>query len=189
MMQMEEANNLYSQPQHLLLDAGVSSPRRSILWMGSCVSTSKTSVFPPEEAFSNIDEAGISRYEIDKSRQKVLDLELPSYGYLDIGEEGEEEGSKNGEVLNFPKDQPPRIMSLESVVQPENVQHLTGLARSKCIVDLNEPAKIWEHSDYELNPLLSPAQRRSERAEPEVQEPQISTKSQAGEKCFLYGTY
>ncbi|CAL9244467.1 unnamed protein product [Arabidopsis halleri] len=161
MMEMEETNNLYTQPQHLFPNAGVSSPRRSIHWMGLSISSAK------------IDEAGISGDEIDKSGEKVLDLELPSYGDI-----WEEEGSKNGEVLevpNFPKDQSPRSMSLESVVQPESV-HLLGLSNFKCILDLNEPARIEAHSDYELNQFLIPAKTRSERAEPEVQGPPISTK-------------
>lgn len=181
MMEMEETNNLYSQPRHLL--AGASSPRASLHWMGSSISTSKTSVLPPKDVSAKIDEAGFSGDESDKSGEKVLDLELLSYGYLDTGEE--EEGSKNGEVhevTNYPKDQSPRSSSFESVVQPENMRHLTDL--SKCILDLNEPAKIEKHSDYELNQFLSPAQARSERAEPEAQHPLISTKSQAGEKCI-----
>ncbi|KAL1213798.1 hypothetical protein V5N11_009976 [Cardamine amara subsp. amara] len=175
MMEMEETNNLCCQTQHFLPDSGIH-------WMDSCISTSKASVFPPEEAaFSKINEARISGDDIDKCEEKVMDLELPSYEYLDIGEEEEEEeeGSKNGEVLNFPKDQSPIKMSLESVVQPENLQLLTGLARSKSIVDLNERVKIEQHSDYEFNPFLDPAQTRSERAEPEAQELQIATKSQA----------
>lgn len=189
-MEMEKTNNLYIQPQHIFSNARVSTPRRSIHWMGSSISTSKTSVWPIEDASAKINEAGISGDEIDKSGDEVLDLELPSYGHRDIWEE-EEEGSKNVEVLeapNFPKDQSPRSMSLESVVQPGSVQQLTGLSRFKCILDLNEPAKIEEHSDYELNQFLTPAQTRSERAEPEVQEPLISTKCQAGEICLPYGT-
>ncbi|XP_010457162.1 PREDICTED: uncharacterized protein LOC104738674 [Camelina sativa] len=155
MMKMEENNNCYTQPQHLFPNAG----GRSIHWMGSIISTSKTSVWPPEDASAKIDEAGISGEEIDI---------------------WEEEGSKSVEVPSFPKDdQSPRNMPLDSVVQPESVQHLTGLSRFKCRLDLNEPAKIGEHSDYELNQLLTPDQTRSERAEPEVQEPLISTKCQA----------
>ncbi|VVB17594.1 unnamed protein product [Arabis nemorensis] len=164
MMEMGETNNLCSQPRHLLLNAGDSSPRAGIHWMSSSISTSKTRVLPPkEDGSAKIDEAGISGDESDKYREKVLDLELPSYGYLDIGEE--EEGSKNGEVH-------------ESVFQLENVRHLTGFSRSKCILDLNEPAKIEEHSDYEPNHFLSPVQTRSERAESEAQDRPISTKSQ-----------
>lgn len=173
-MEMEETNNLYTQPQHLFPNAGVSSPRRSIHWMGLSISTAK------------IDEAGISGDEIDKSGEKVLDLELPSFGYRDIWEE---KSSKNGQVLevpNFPKDQSPRSMSLESVVQPESMQHLLGLSSFKCILDLNEPARIEAHSDYELNQFLTPAKTRSERAEPEVQGQRISTKCQAGGECLLY---
>ncbi|KAG7535045.1 hypothetical protein ISN45_Aa08g025280 [Arabidopsis thaliana x Arabidopsis arenosa] len=165
MLEMEETNNLYTQPQHLFPNAGVSSPRKSIHWMGLSISTAK------------IDEAGISGDEIDKSAEKVLDLEIPSYGDI-----WEEEGSKNGQVLevpNFRKDQSPRSMSPESVVQPESVQHLLGLSSFKCILDLNEPARIEAHSDYELNQFLTPAQTKSERAEPEVQGPPISTKCQA----------
>lgn len=60
----------------------------------------------------------------------------------------------------------------------------SGFSNFTCIHDLNEPAKIDKHSDYELNPFLSPAQTRCERAEPEVQDPPISTASQAGEKCI-----
>ncbi|XP_010483794.1 PREDICTED: uncharacterized protein LOC104762242 [Camelina sativa] len=172
MMEMEETNNIYTQPQHLFPNAG----GRSIHWMGSIISTSKTSVWPPEDASAKIDEAGVSGDEIDKSGEKVLDLESPSYEYLDM----EEEGSKNVEVPSFPKDdQSPSYMPLESFVQPESVQHLTGLSRFKCKLDLNEPAKIGEHSDYELNQFLTPALTRSERAEPEVQEPLISTKCKA----------
>lgn len=132
---------------------------------------------------AKIDEAGISGDEIDKSGEVVLDLELPFYGDI-----WEEEGSKNGEVLevpNFPKDQSPRSMSLESVVQPESV-HLLGFSNFKCILDLNEPARIEAHSDYELNQFLIPAKTRSEKAEPEVQGPPISTKCLAGEECLLY---
>jgi len=158
MMDMEET-------QHLFPNAGVSSPRRSRHWMGSSISTSKTSVWPPEDPSAKIDEAGISGNEIGKSGEKVLDLELPSYGYRDIWEE---EGSKNGEFLEvpyFPKDQSTRSRSLESVLQPESVQDLPDLSSFKCILDLNEPSSIEEHSDYELNQFPTPAQTRSERAE------------------------
>lgn len=158
MMDMEET-------QHLFPNAGVSIPRRSRHWMGSSISTSKTSVWPPEDPSAKIDEAGISGNEIGKSGEKVLDFELPSYGYRDIWEE---EGSKNGEFLEvpyFPKDQSTRSRSLESVLQPESVQDLPDLSSFKCILDLNEPSSIEEHSDYELNQFPTPAQTRSERAE------------------------
>ncbi|XP_023643749.1 uncharacterized protein LOC17876703 isoform X2 [Capsella rubella] len=174
MMEMEETNNFYTQPQHLY-------PDDRGHWMGSCISTSKTSVWSPEDASAKTDEAGISGDEIAKSGEKLLDLESLSSGCRGIWEE---EGLKNGEVHeapNFPKDQSPRSMSLESVVQPGSVQHLTGLSKFKCILDLNEPAKIEDHSDYELNQFLTPAQTSSERAEPEMQEPVVSAKCQADE--------
>ncbi|XP_024007517.1 uncharacterized protein LOC18011924 isoform X1 [Eutrema salsugineum] len=169
MMKMEGTNNIYSQPRHLFLNARASSPRASIHWMGSAISTSKTSVLPPDDASAKIDEAGFFGDESDKSGEKVL-----------------EKGLKNGQVhqvLNFAKDQSPR--SIKSAVHPENVQHSSALLRSNCILDLNEPAKIEEHSDYELNQFLSPAQTRSERAESQAQDPDISAKSQVENEIDL----
>lgn len=49
----------------------------------------------------------------------------------------------------------------------------TGFSKFTCIHDLKQPAKIDKHSDT-----------RCERAEPGVQDPPISTTSQAGEKCI-----
>lgn len=131
MMEMEGSRH----HEALYLNSGFPSPRTH--WMSSSVSAYQTRNFPYEENSPNQTEAVDN---VAKSEKEVLDLELPVFEY---NERGEERGFMNGEVdgvPNFLKEQ-----SLES-----------GNRSSKLQLDLNEPAKIEEHSDYVFNQFLSP---------------------------------
>uniref|UniRef100_A0A1J3JUS4 Uncharacterized protein n=1 Tax=Noccaea caerulescens TaxID=107243 RepID=A0A1J3JUS4_NOCCA len=103
---------------------------RTTHWMDSSVSTYQTRNFPSEENVSNQREAVD---HVDKSKKKVLDLELP---VLECPGRKEESGFMNGEV--------------EQSLEPSN-------RLNKLQLDLNEPAKTGEHSDYVFNQFLSPA--------------------------------
>ncbi|VVB13635.1 unnamed protein product [Arabis nemorensis] len=132
MMEMEVTRH----NEALYLNSGFPGPRTH--WMSSSVSAYHTGSFPYEEDIPNQIEAVAN---VAKS-EKVLDLELPVFEY-----NGEERGFMNGEVdgvPNFLKEQSLRRMSLEC-----------GRQSNKPQLDLNEPAKIEEHSDYGFNQFLS----------------------------------
>lgn len=123
----------------LYLNSGFPSPTTH--WMSSSISAYHTGSYPYGENCPNQIEAVDS---VKKSEKKVLDLELPVFEYND---RGEERGFMNGEVdevPNFLKEQSLRMMSLKS-----------GKQLNKLQLDLNEPAKIEEHSDYGFNQFLS----------------------------------
>ncbi|CAA7026958.1 unnamed protein product [Microthlaspi erraticum] len=127
--QIHELHRLYRRQKELMMEMGGARHHEALNlnssflslgtthWMSSSVSTYQTR---NEENIPNHLEAVD---HADKSKEKVLDLELP---VLECHVRRKERGSVNGEVgevSNF---------------------------------DLNEPAKIEEHSDYVLNQFLSP---------------------------------
>lgn len=129
MMEMEETRH----NKALYLNSGLPIPRTH--WMSSSISAYQTRNLPHEEE-------NISRLLVDNKvekfeKKKVLDLELPVFEYSDMLEEVHE-------AQNFLEEQSLQRMSLDS-----------GKQSSKLQLDLNEPAKIEEHSDYVFNQFLS----------------------------------
>ncbi|CAN8298641.1 unnamed protein product [Cochlearia groenlandica] len=115
MMGMEETRH------HEALYLNSTFPSHRTHWMSSCVSTYQT--MNQTKAVDNV--------------EKVLDLELPDFGYHDRGEES---SLMCGEFTNFLKEE-----SLES-----------GHQSSKLLLDLNEPAKTEEDSEHVSDQFLSP---------------------------------
>lgn len=144
--QIHELHRLYRRQKELMMEMeGVRHHEalnlnssflslRTTHWMDSSVSAYQTRNFPYEENVSNQLEAVD---HVDKSK-KVFDLELP---VLECHDRKEESGFMNGEVSsNFLIEQSP---------EPSN-------RLDKLQLDLNEPAKTGEHSDYVFNQFLSP---------------------------------
>ncbi|KAL1196784.1 hypothetical protein V5N11_024602 [Cardamine amara subsp. amara] len=132
MMEMERTRH----HEALYLSSGFPSHRTHCM-NTSVFSTYQNRNFRCEEYIPNQIEAVDN---VDKSEKKVLDLELPVFEYNDREEERGD--STNGEVdvvPNFLKEQ-----SLESGKQ------------NKLLLDLNEPPKIDEQSDYVFNQFLCP---------------------------------
>lgn len=133
MMEMEKTRH----HKALYLNSGFPIPRTH--WMSSSISAYQTRNLPNEEDIPNQIEAGLLvDNKVEKFEKKVLDLELPVFEYNNM----------HGEVHEAQKileEQSLRRMSLDS-----------GKQSNKLKLDLNEPAKIEEHSDYVFNQFLSP---------------------------------
>lgn len=131
MMEMERTRH----HEALYLNSGFPSHRTQ--WMNSSISSNQNRSFLCEEQIPNQIEAVDN---VEKSEKNVLDLELPVF---ESNDREKERGSVNGEadeVPNFLKKQ-----SLKSGKQSNRLQ-----------LDLNEPAKIDEQSDYVFSQFLSP---------------------------------
>ncbi|CAL9229558.1 unnamed protein product [Arabidopsis halleri] len=128
MMEMEETRH----HKALYLNSGFPIPRTH--WMSSSISAYQTRNLPHEE--EDIPRLLVDN-KVEKFEKKVLDLELPVFEYNDMLGEVHE-------AQNFLVEQSLKRMSLDS-----------GKQSSKLLLDLNEPAKIEEHSDYVFNQFLS----------------------------------
>ncbi|CAE6090299.1 unnamed protein product [Arabidopsis arenosa] len=128
MMEMEETRH----HKTLYLNSGFPIPRTH--WMSSSISAYQTRNLPHEE--EDIPRLLVDN-KVEKFEKKVLDLELPVFEYNDMFGEVHE-------AQNFLEEQSLKRMSLDSSKQS-----------SKLLLDLNEPAKIEEHSDYVFNQFLS----------------------------------
>ncbi|XP_010452743.1 PREDICTED: uncharacterized protein LOC104734796 [Camelina sativa] len=133
MMEMEgtrQQNAMYLNPVF---------PIPRIHWMSSSISAYQTRGLPHEEDIPYQMEAELLvDNKVEKFEKKVLDMELPVFEYNDM------HGGVH-EAPNFLKEQSLRMMSLDS-----------GNQLSKLQLDLNEPAKIEEHSDNVFSQFLSP---------------------------------
>ncbi|XP_019097819.1 PREDICTED: uncharacterized protein LOC104768985 [Camelina sativa] len=148
--QIYELHRLYRRQKELMmemegtrhqnavyLNSGFPIPRTH--WMSSSISAYQTRYLPHEENIPYQMEAELLvDNKVEKSEKKVLDLELPVFEYNDM------HGGVH-EAPNFLKEQSLRMMSLDS-----------GKQLSKLQLDLNEPAKIEEHSDNVFSQFLSP---------------------------------
>ncbi|EOA20166.1 hypothetical protein CARUB_v10000460mg [Capsella rubella] len=148
--QINELHRLYRRQKELMMEMeGTRHHRASFLnsgfpiprshWMGSSISAYQTRNLSHEADIAYQMEAELLvENKVEKFEKKVLDLELPVFEYNDMDEEVHE-------APNFLKQQSLRRMSLDS-----------GQQFSKLQLDLNEPAKIEEHSDIVFNQFLSP---------------------------------
>lgn len=128
MIEMEETRH----HKALYLNSGLHIPRTH--WMSSSISAYQTRNLPHEE--EDIPRLVVDN-KVEKLEKKVLDLEVPVFEYNDMLGEVHE-------AQNFLEEQSLKRMSLDS-----------GKQSSKLLLDLNEPAKIEEHSDYVFNQFLS----------------------------------